>query len=71
MEDKMKKGKTYNVTHCRKGSFTIKVKSQTEDWVTGTLIDGKPEVLVADNQVFEGEEITLRKTFLTKIKEIK
>ena len=66
----MKKGKTYNIIHCRKGTFTIKVKSQTEDWVTGTIVDGETETMLADNKSFEGDEVTLRKTFLTKIKEV-
>jgi len=71
MKSKLKKGKTYNITHCRKGSFTIKVISFTEEWVTCLITEGHTNTMLPENQKFEGEEETVRISFLTKIEEVK
>jgi len=70
MEDKMLKGKIYNVVHCRKGSFTVKVTHQDSEWMTGKLVEGNPTMLVAANEVSLGKGITLRNSFLTTISEV-
>lgn len=52
-------GKTYEVTHSRKGRFTLRVENQSEEWLTGLIVDGT-----------ESEEITVRKSFLSNSSEV-
>ncbi len=60
-------GKIYKVKHSRKGVFTIQVTSINETWVTGTIINGTADALLNENIRYEGEEITVRISFLTII----
>jgi hypothetical protein len=73
----MENGKTYNITHCRKGSFTFKVIDHDgtigndAEWVTGLITKGHTKTMLPENRKFEGEEETVRLSFLTKIEEVK
>jgi len=57
-------GKQYNVDHTRKGKFQIEVTYEDNEWVTGVLIQGKPQLIssIISNGVSKGEEITIRKS---------
>jgi len=63
-------GKIYNVNHSRKGKFTIKVESQNETWLTGTIMKGFAMSIKGNVMYDEGEKITIRKSLcdLTKLK---
>ena len=56
-------GKTYDVTHSRKGTFALRVQSQDDEWVTGIILDGKANAMMDYNKKLPGEEITIRKSF--------
>ena len=58
-------GHIYKIKHCRKGIFSIQVKSQSEEWVTGVIIKGIADAVLDYNVKYEGEEITTRKSFIT------
>lgn len=58
-------GKIYDVVSSRKGSFRIIVTEHSEEWVTGTIIKGKAKAILAYNEVYKGEEITLRRILTT------
>lgn len=53
----------YNITHTRKGSFTVQVTSESDEWVTGTIIEGETQAMCAYNKLYEGESVTMRKSF--------
>lgn len=57
--------KIYEVNHSRKGRFIIRITRQDEESVTGILQAGKPKMMNPDNEIDDGEEITLRKSFCT------
>lgn len=67
---KMEIGKTYNVTHCRKGNFTVQVISETDAWVTGVITDGHTKTMCPENMKSVGEEQPMRKSFLRAIVEV-
>lgn len=70
MSTTMLAGKTYTANHCRKGTMTIHVTSTTGEWVSGTFIDGEYRVLNQLNAREHGDEITVRRTFLSNVKEV-
>ena len=57
--------KTYEINHTRKGRFIIRVTKQDERWITGILQAGKPKMINHKNDILDGEEITVRKSFCT------
>jgi hypothetical protein len=63
-------GKTYEIDHTRKGRFTIRIEKDDGEFVLGTIITGVAQVIVRDNERYEGEKIGLRKSFITVLKEI-
>lgn len=58
---KLEVGKTYEVNHTRKGRFTLKVKHDGDEFVTGLIISGTATAMMRYNVVEEGEQITVRK----------
>ena len=54
-------GKRYNVDHSRKGKFTLLVSGVDATWVVGTVAAGEARGILRDNDVGEGEQITLRR----------
>lgn len=62
---KLIKEKTYKISCRRKGSFSIKVVSTTKSWVVAIIINGQTAAMNACNRKYEGEEVTLRREFIT------
>ena len=58
-------GKTYNVVSQRKGKFTIKLTRHCDTWASGVITKGKAKALMQYNEVEQGEEVTVRKSFST------
>jgi hypothetical protein len=64
-------GTVYEVNHCRKGRFQLRVTWQNEEWVKGVIVAGKAAAMCVHNERFEGEEVTIRRSFLSNIEEVK
>jgi len=62
-------GKTYLVDHQRKGQFSIKVESQSDIWINGTIIAGTTKAMLSDNVREKGEKITIKKSLCTLIEQ--
>lgn len=58
-------GKKYNVFSSRKGKFKIELTDQCETWASGIIIKGKAKAILKENEVEQGEEVTLRKELTT------
>ena len=58
-------GKTYDVVCQRKGKFTMKVTRHDDVWASGIITNGKAKAILAYNEVEQGEEVTIRKSFAT------
>lgn len=58
-------GKTYNVNHSRKGKFALQVTSVSEEWIDGFIVSGMAKAILPYNEVYEGEKITVRRSFCT------
>ena len=58
-------GKIYKVRHSRKGIFHLHVLKQDDTWLTGTIIKGHAGAMLEYNERYVGDEITVRKSFLT------
>ena len=71
MAVKVKKGSTYLVNHCRKGSFQLAVNSQDDEWIHGVIAEGQAGAMMSYNEKFEGDEITVRKSLLTSAELVK
>ncbi len=56
-------GKGYSVKHSRKGQFDLKITRFCEEWATGIIIEGKAGAMLPENEIYEGEEITVRRSF--------
>lgn len=54
-------GKIYKVIHSRKGSFVVRIKDVSKDWVGAEIVAGKAKYINQPERE-EGEEITLRKS---------
>lgn len=67
----MEVGKIYKVTHSRKGSFSLKVVAINDEWIEGVIYNGVAGAMMEYNVKLEGEEITVRESFLSNIEEIK
>jgi len=64
-------GKIYKVRHSRKGIFHLYVLNQDDTWLTGRIIKGHAKAMLEYNEKYVGDEITVRKSFLTKPIEVK
>ncbi len=62
-------GQTYVINHSRKGSFTVTVTHEDDEWVTGTIASGQPRFASQDSYAYaeKGESITLRKSLITNL----
>lgn len=65
MEQEIKVGATYRVSHTRKGAFVLRVDRLDDVWATGTIVSGRARALLDYNEVETGEEITIRRSFCT------
>jgi len=59
----IKVGKFYKVDHRRKGRFTIQISQTSDEWVTGVIVEGETNAIIHENKIYEGEEVTVRRTF--------
>ena len=62
----VKEGKVYRITHRRKGTFTAKVTKVGDPWITVMLVEGKTTALCAYNVKFEGEEVEMRDSLISR-----
>jgi len=55
----------YLVNHQRKGTFMLRIISESDDgvWVTGYIVSGKAKSILRYNKYEAGEKITVRKSF--------
>ena len=58
-------GKTYDLSCQRKGKFRMRLTYQCETWASGIITKGKAKAILAYNEVEEGGEVTVRKSFCT------
>lgn len=58
METKLELEKLYQVTHVRKGTFEMRIKNQSDEWVTGFITK-----VIKGSRVFPDEDITVRRSF--------
>lgn len=63
-------GKTYEISHSRKGRFTVHVISCEGDWVHTRIVDGAAKGLRGDVLATEGESLTFRESLTQIIREI-
>jgi hypothetical protein len=54
-------GNVYNVFSSRKGKFRMKLTEQCDTWATGIITKGKAKAILAENEVEQGEQVTVRK----------
>ncbi len=66
----MEVGKTYKVTHARKGTFVVEVTGLSPTWMTGVMVDGTTRTMMPENEKGAGEDVTLRISFLSDIEEV-
>lgn len=53
-------GTTYRVEHSRKGTFVVRMKGVSGEWATGVIVSGHAHAMLPENEVEEGEELTMR-----------
>lgn len=70
MKNNLEIGKTYHVVSQRKGRFVMRLTHHDETWASGIIVKGKASAILAYNEVHEGEEVTVRKSWTT-FKELK
>ena len=58
----METGKIYKVVHIRKGVFHIKITEISDEWVTGTIVQGFANAILKDNEREAGEDIKVKKS---------
>jgi len=56
-------GKTYHVSHQRKGDFVMRVTGVHGEWIDGVVAEGMADAILRDNRKFEGDPITVRESF--------
>ncbi len=57
-------GKTYLVSHIRKGTFAMRVNKQDDTWTYGVVAGGKADAVLDYNEKEVNEPITVRTSFL-------
>lgn len=63
MTTEVEVGKTYKIRSDRKGTFVARITMINDVWVTGVLVSGKAGAMLKENEVYVGEEVTLRRSF--------
>jgi len=61
----------FEISHSRKGTFSFRITGHDEEWVTGIVVDGVAQALGRDNVREEGEEVTVRRSHVTRWKRLK
>ena len=55
-------GKVYNVSHSRKGKFTMRILSIDGEWVKGVVVDNVAKAMMDYNLKYSGDDITVRES---------
>lgn len=63
-------GKTCAINHSRKGKFTMHVTADDDEWLTGTIVDGRARAMLPENEREIGEDITVRRSLIRSIEVI-
>lgn len=63
-------GKTYQISHSRKGRFTVHVISVEGEWVHARIVEGVAKGLRKDVLAAEGESLAFRDSLTQIIREI-
>lgn len=63
-------GKTYTITHERKGRFALRITEVTPATLTGEIVEGATIVLVAANRRTVGESVILRRSLIRSVIEV-
>jgi len=58
-------GSTYLISHTRKGRFFMRVTGQFDEWLSGVVVAGTAKAMLDYNVKEAGDEVTLRKSFIT------
>lgn len=58
-------GATYLISHTRKGRFFMRVTRQSDEWLSGVVVAGTAKAMLDYNVKEAGDEVTLRKSFIT------
>ncbi|MBL4664292.1 MAG: hypothetical protein JKY22_12245 [Flavobacteriaceae bacterium] len=61
---KLEKDKTYLITAQRKGTFMMKVTSQSDTWTYGVVVGGETKAMLDYNKSFIGDDVTCRTSFI-------
>ena len=59
-------GKTYKVSHSRKGVFVVKITNQCETWAYGTVVSGKANAMLDYNEAHPGDDVGMRKSHILR-----
>ncbi len=65
----LENGKRYLITHSRKGTFTVEVKSQKDEAVYCVIIKGKTKTLCGYITKRPGDEIIIHRSFIVSAEE--
>jgi len=63
-------GKTFLVTHRRKGTFVYKVIGISGTFFDGFIVAGETKTMLPENSKSGGERLSLRRSLITKMEEI-
>lgn len=66
MSIELEAGKTYLVTHERKGTFGFKVENVGPEWAYGHVASGSAMAMLSYNTRHVGEEISVRRDMIRK-----
>lgn len=58
-------GTVYHVKHSGKGEFVMHVTSVTDDFASGTVVEGEAVAFLLHNVAYSGDPITVRISFCT------
>lgn len=53
-------GKTYKVTHSRKGRFVLRVTAVNGEFATGVIVKGRAHAMLEENEREVGDELAFR-----------
>lgn len=63
-------GKTYEISHSRKGKMTVAITALNDEWVECLIVDGYAKSVNGGAVAVEGEPLTFRASLATIIREI-
>ena len=63
--DELTVGATYKIRSNRKGTFVARLTHVDQTWAAGVIVSGKAQAILKENEVEQGEEVTVRRSFCT------